>query len=176
MTMETPQALETLAIPELLEHLDTHHWQVQEAVGHAIEARREESIPFLIQGLSHPKWRVRRSCALLLDHLADSRCVLPLLAALADPVENVRRNALHTLMCQRCKPEPLPGDIVGALIRAATTDRSVRARRIAVQALGEQAFDPRAVETLRRLQAADGDAAIRERAGRALQALGEPPG
>lgn len=172
MSPETLPAFETLETSKLLEHLDTSDWRIQEAVGRVVEARGAESVPFLVQGLSHRGWRVRRSCALLLDHLADHRCVLPLVAALEDPVENVRRNALHSLMCQRCKPQPLQGDVVAALVRSATSDRSLRVRRIAVQALGEQGYDPRSAAALEQLRAADPDPVIRTRAGRALLALG----
>ena len=52
----------------------------------------------------------------LLDHLADERCVEPLRQALNDPSPHVRRNAVHSLGCQRCKLAPLPMDVVGLLI------------------------------------------------------------
>jgi hypothetical protein len=41
--------------------------------------------------LNQPKWKVRRTCADLLDHWGDNRCVEPLLSALSDEHENVRR-------------------------------------------------------------------------------------
>lgn len=59
-----------------------------------------EAIEALIAGTDHPNWRVRRGCADLMDHLADDRCAPSLLRLLRDPVEAVRRLALHALGCQ----------------------------------------------------------------------------
>ncbi len=58
-------------------------------------------------GLKHSHPQVRRMAGDLLDHHADQRCVEPLLELMNDPVAHVRRQAVHSLSCQRCKVLPL---------------------------------------------------------------------
>jgi HEAT repeat protein len=122
----------------------------------------------LLTGLQHPKWKVRRTCADFMDHWGDQRCVEPLLRALQDPKENVRRLALHSISCQQCKVTPLRGDFVPALIQLATTDRSTRTRRIATGTLGNYLHDERAIATLHLLLEKDRDSVVASRAREAL--------
>ena len=68
-------------------------------------------IPHLIYALkTHPDASVRCNCLGFLDHLnvpTDEIFVSAVAAALSDRVPRVRRSALHTLCCQRCKTVPL---------------------------------------------------------------------
>ena len=66
----------------------------------------EEQRQFAVAGLAHPNWRVRRRCAQLLDDLAVTPETLAALErALDDPNPRVRGAALHSLTCERCKPD-----------------------------------------------------------------------
>jgi HEAT repeat protein len=99
-------------------------------------------------GLDHPNPKVRRGCADLMDHLGDDRCIEPLIQRTADPIANVRRQAVHSLSCQRCKPTPLQVDLVSLLIERATTDPSMKVRQEAVFGLSMQPSDARAIALL----------------------------
>jgi len=135
----------------------------------ALAARGKEAMGALLGGLEHPDAKVRAACALLLDHIADDRCVGPLLEAMRhDTNEAVRRCAMHALVCDGCKECPLNTDVVGALIESAQGDRSRAVRRRAVFYLSQQEPDARTGPALAALLAGEADAIIRDRAGRAL--------
>ena len=113
-----------------------------------------------VRGLEHPNARVRRWCAELMDHLGDDRCVAPLIErATADAVPRVRRQAVHSLSCQRCKASPLAADLLPLLIERATGDPSIKVRQDAVFGMGLQAPDQRAWDVL--------EAIVQQSAGRA---------
>ncbi len=125
----------------------------------------------LLQGLEHASARVRFDCANAMDHLADVRCAAPLRRLLDDPVPRVRRAALHSLGCDRCKLAPLPGqgDRLAVVTRLAFADPSIRVRRAAAAELGGDCYNPRAVATLEALLAQESDAVILRNARAALQ-------
>jgi HEAT repeat protein len=126
----------------------------------------------MLAGLSHPRWKVRRTCADFMDHFGDQRCVEHLLRALKDPKENVRRLALHSLSCQTCKTCPLNGDFVPPLAEMAQSDRSARARRIATATLGNYLHDSRAIAVLERLAEDVHDSVVAARARASLERRG----
>jgi HEAT repeat protein len=127
------------------------------------------AVPALIGGLSHPNGKLRATCALLLDHVADDRCIAPLLQVIHhDPLEAVRRCALHSLVCDGCKACPLSTDVVAVLMEVAHRDRSLAVRRRAVFYLSQQQPDPRVPNCLEALIAAETDAVLRRRAANAL--------
>lgn len=132
--------------------------------------RGAASVPALLEGLVHPKGKIRATCALLLDHVADDRCVAPLLHAIRhDSLEAVRRCALHSLVCDGCKSCPLTADVVSALIEVATQDRSLAVRRRAVFYLSQQRPDARVRPFLTALLARETDAVLLRRANHAWQ-------
>ena len=138
----------------------------------ALAARGKTAMGALLDGLEHPDARVRAACALLLDHVADDRCIGPLLQAMRhDPREAVRRCAMHALVCDGCKECPLNTDVVGALIKSAQEDRSRAVRRRAVFYLSQQRPDARTGPALAALLADEADLIVRNRAGRALAGL-----
>src|SRR5262245_34962508 len=100
-------------LQQLIELLGDSDFRVAQAAAAALSVRGEAAIEALIVGLHHSNWRVRKHCAGLLDHLADDRSIEPLCQALRDPIEGVRRLAIHSLGCQPCKLAPLSVDIVG---------------------------------------------------------------
>jgi HEAT repeat protein len=158
--LESETALEPLGSPD---------WSVRHQAAETFRAQGKAALEVIIAGLSHPNWRVRRECADLMDHLADDRCVEPLVRLLADPVESVRRLALHALGCQGCKVCPLTVDVVAHLVEHALRDRSPRVRRVAAHQLGCQPPDARAAEALRTILAQEFDPKLLSRARWALQ-------
>lgn len=150
--------------------LASEAWRVRDAARRRLVARGAAAVPTLIAGTAHPSARVRAACVELMDHLGDERCCSALRRALRDPTPLVRRHAVHAVGCQRCKPRPLPIDVVDALIERVAGDPSVRVRRVAVHQLGLQAHDPRTVRVLERLVAESRDTGLVSRARQALDA------
>lgn len=148
----------------LVECLGAQGWEARHNAFECLAQQGTAVIEALIEGTANQNWRVRRGCADLMDHLADSRCVEPLLLLLNDPITAVRRLALHALSCQGCKVCPLQVDIVGNLSRLALEDSSIQVRRVAIHQLGCQPPDPRAVETLKSIIAHESDAKLLSRA------------
>lgn len=142
------------------------------ARGHLVEMGRTHTvIDGLIEGLEHPKPRVRFNCAGALDHFADARCTEPLRRRLGDPTPRVRRAALHSLSCDACKLSPLTPveDFIPIFIEMARYDSSVRVRRAATFTLETYCRDARVEATLRDLAASDPDRRISEAAQVALK-------
>ena len=138
----------------------------------ALAARGRAAIGALLGGLGHSDAKVRAACALLLDHVADDRCIEPLLQAMRHDTNGaVRRCAMHALVCDGCKECPLNTDVVGALIESAQEDRSRAVRRRAVFYLSQQRPDARTGPALAALLVGEADPIVRNRAGRALAGL-----
>jgi HEAT repeat protein len=157
--------------------LGSDAWATRSTAAATLLSLGSDAVPTLVAGASHPDRRVRAECVALMDHLADDRCSDTLRAALTDPSPRVRRHAVHSLGCQRCKAAPLGLDVVGLLAERAVGDPSPRVRRVAVHQLGLQPHDPRAVEALAEVLARAGDAGLLSRARHALaeqQARAEP--
>lgn len=164
------QNVEAWNTEELVDLLGGGDWETSRAAWHALFARGKATLDALVAGLSHPSGRVRADCALLMDHLGDDRCVEPLRRVLrGDPLEAVRRCALHSLACQDCKECPLNTDVTGPIIEAALTDRSVAVRRRAAQYLVGQRPDARVVAAMKTIQETQTDPILLRRAGRALR-------
>ena len=174
--------LDALAPEDLVALLAEHQLfpetpPVSWAASEALAARGKAAIGALLAGLAHADAKVRAACALLLDHVADDRCIGPLLQAMRhDPHEAVRRCAMHVLVCDGCKECPLNTDVVGALIEAALTDRSRAVRRRAVFYLSQQRPDARTGPALAALLLGETDPILRQRAQRALAGLAAPGG
>jgi hypothetical protein len=65
-----------------------------------------------LRGLRHDNWRVRRRCAQLLDDLTlTEETIDALQTALRDEHPRVRQAALHSLICEHCKPDGCALDV-----------------------------------------------------------------
>jgi HEAT repeat protein len=161
--------MDVLTSSQLVQLLHEAVGIVEQAATTTLIGRGSEAIDALLEGMKHPSAKVRAACALLLDHVADDRCIQPLLDLIRhDPQEAVRRCALHSLVCDGCKECPLHTDVVGALIETALSDRSVAVKRRAVFYLGQQAPDNRAISMLEALLCSETDPVLLQRARRAL--------
>ncbi len=136
-SQDLKEYVESLATPE--------GWRVAypilQRAGHA-------ALDEVLEGLSHPNWRIRKWCVAFMDHYADARCVSALVRALDDPIADVRRHAVHSIGCQPCKQTPLTLDVIKLLIDRAMNDESIRVRRTATHMLGNQPQDDRAAKAL----------------------------
>ena len=81
-------------------------------------------------GLAHESPRVRMLCCKVLDHVMDSGSIPALVAALADPAQDVRMQAVHALACDRCKSgdvRPVASQVLPAAIRLLREDANAGA-------------------------------------------------
>ena len=164
------QNMDVLTPEELVALLKSEAPYVHGTASERLVARGAASVAALMTGLAHPSRKMRATCALLLDHVADDRCVVPLLQAMRhDPHEAVRRCAMHSLVCDGCKECPLKTDVVGALIESALTDRSKQVRRRAVFYLSQQRPDARAATALQMLLTRETDPTLLKRGRQALE-------
>lgn len=133
------------------------------------------ALPALRQGLRHEQSVVRRSCAVILDHLVDDASLPDLVAALEDPAPEVLTRALHALACDACKEnECRPDDalfVPKAIELLDHPDADVRAS--AIDALGkvvQRTHDPEcpAARALREVQQRDRVSGLRNMARRRL--------
>jgi hypothetical protein len=146
-------------------------WGTALEAGRFLERAGQAGIDAILWGLSHPDARVRRGCADFLDHHATDACFPKIRwVALHDPAAKVRREAVHSATCQRCKPAPLTGDLVGLLVQVALEDPNRRVRAAAVGGLlHSQPGDARAVAALERILRTETDARLRGQAHQALK-------
>jgi len=106
-------------IQEQVENMGSTHWPKRREAYAALRKAGTNATDSLLKGLDHPNPLIRKSCAALLDHVADARCAAPLARALKDPIMDVRRHALHALVCDHCKTVPLDIDTVGLVTECA---------------------------------------------------------
>ena len=148
---EIQARVSTLEAPELVELLAKRDWRARVPVESTLFQMQGDVMDALLAGMRHENPRIRTLSAQLMDHKGDDRCIEPLRALLGDPVPKVRAAALHSLQCQRCKPEPLAYDVVPDLIRTLREDPSPGVRRGAIGGMWIQPPDLRLVEPLEEL-------------------------
>jgi hypothetical protein len=127
-----------------------------------------------IEGLSHHDWRVRRTCALLLDRVdltAESAAALT--SALDDEHPQVRRKAVHALSCEQCKPDSCVVD-VRPLFERVIRDRSRLVRSMVLHVCTLHFLDRQwAVDLVAHAASADPSASLRAEAKTAIRQLRE---
>lgn len=164
------RGMERLDSSRLVDLLGETEGQTEHAAITTLVERSRSAMPALLAGLKHANRKVRATCALLLDHIADDSCIEPLRHAMRhDPYEAVRRCAMHALVCDGCKECPLHADVIGALLESLQYDRSLAVQRRAVFYLGQQPPDPRTTRALEDLLQHSTDPILRRRAATALE-------
>lgn len=157
-------------LQQQVELLGSRDWRVAMAAYDALARAEQRGMNVVIAGLRHVDPRVRRGCAGFMDHQGTDLCV-PMLREVArhDPVPAVRREAVHALGCERCKPSPLHTDGTAFLIERALEDASLKVRREAVSGLSMLQPDERAASALHTILAQDTDRDLLRLAHRALR-------
>jgi len=141
-------------------------WRVLNEAGQgALAAVRE--------GLSHHDWHVRQLCAMLLDHHWDEASLQRLVLTLDDPKRKVRRAAVHSLGCDRCKGGENPIDAVPLLEKRLREDKSIKVRRMAALTLAIQQPSLRIARILRRALRDETDSKLQKSAKWGLHRYGQ---
>lgn len=144
------RAVELAPLRAQLERFTERGWLARSAVLQALVEAGAAGVEVVLEGLSHPHPRVRRGAAGFLDHHATDACVPQLTElALHDPVAEVRRTALHTLVCEDCKQTPLQTDGLPLLVQAFRQDPNRRVRFTAALALRGYADQAQVQEAFR---------------------------
>jgi HEAT repeats len=127
-----------------------------------------------IEGLRHESWRVRRTCAQLLDRVdLTPESVAALTSALEDEHPQVRRKAVHTLTCENCKPNGCAVDVRPVFERA-IGDPSSLVRSMVVHVCTLHFFDRQwAIDLVAAVAASDKSANQREWAADWIRGLRE---
>jgi HEAT repeat protein len=127
----------------------------------ALQEAGNAAVPAVREGLSHPNPRVRQFCAAFIDAHWDESALQRLILTLHDPKLKVRKAAVHSLGCDRCKCGQNPIDVVPHLEERIREDKSIKVRRMAVQTLATQTPNKRIARVLRRVLRDESDPKIR---------------
>lgn len=122
-----------------------------------------------IEGLRHPSWRVRRTCAQLLDRVdLTGEALSALTRALDDEHPQVRRKVVHTLSCEHCKPSGCLPD-VRAICERAVGDQSALVREMVVHICTLHYFTQQwAIDLVARVARHDNSAKLRRSAAESI--------
>lgn len=166
------QAVELAPLRALLERSIERpiDWAARRNAMETLAAAGPSGMRVALEALSDSDPHLRGAALGFIDHHATDACVPQLIhVALSDPDADVRRGALHALMCERCKPEPLGIDVLPLLIQLFRGDANRRVRFTAAQALGGRAGDPPVQDAFRATVRDDPSALVRRAAVGGLQ-------
>lgn len=161
------QAVELAPLRTLLERAIERpiDWSARRRAMESLAAAGPSGMRVALEALSDPDARIRGAALGFIDHHATDACVPQLThVALHDPDADVRRGALHALMCERCKPEPLQLDVQPLLIQLFREDANRRVRWTAAQALGHHADNPLVQAAFQEAALEDSSALVRRAA------------
>lgn len=125
-----------------------------------------------VEGLHHDSWRVRRTCAQLLDRVElTTEAIAALTRALDDEHPDVRRKVVHTLACEHCKPDGCVPD-VRVVCERAVKDPSAVVREMVVHLCSLHYFDRQwAIDLVAHVARQDGSAKLRTKAAQDIESL-----
>ncbi|MGH7778199.1 MAG: HEAT repeat domain-containing protein [Candidatus Binataceae bacterium] len=129
-------------------------WRALSEAGQpAVSAARE--------GLSHPNAKVRQFCAMFLDAHWDESALERLILTLHDPKLKVRKAAVHSLGCDRCKGGENPIDVLPYVAERIREDKSIKVRRAAAWTIASQTPNKQIARVLRRVLRDETDSKMR---------------
>ncbi|HYF47952.1 MAG TPA: HEAT repeat domain-containing protein [Planctomycetota bacterium] len=144
------------------------NWRERCEVSNKLKAAGKKGLSAAKQAFNHGNWRVRVHAVDFMDHHANDTCVRSMIKALKDPNERVRRSAIHSFSCDRCKPAPLQTDVMPYLLDVVANDRSVKVRRVAMGLLSGKQPDARAIPVIEQVIATTSDKKLLRYAREAL--------
>ena len=131
----------------------------------------DELRPLAVTATTHADWRVRRhGCRLLDDLTLTDESLVALTTCLQDDHPKVRRAALHSLACERCKPDGCALD-TRLLFERMITDPSASVRAMVVGPLSWRNDAAWATPLLERVAESDRSAELRSLARQGLARL-----
>jgi hypothetical protein len=129
----------------------------------------EAALPAVRRGLQDASADVRMYCAKVLDHLVDEESFTNLLAALDDPDPRVRWDALHAVVCDRCKESacrPDPAEVLPRAIEILGSDSSKYVRAMAAEVVGRWVHaNEDGANALVEARTSDPEPSVRKKAG-----------
>ncbi len=161
------QAVETMGVEpntgnktyrDAIYQLGTRDWANAFRV---LDSAGAAAVADVLWGTTLPNTAIRKWCVALLDHHGDRTSVPVLRHLLSDSSPTVRRHAVHSIGCQRCKPEPLDCAVVDLLLDRIEHDPSPRVRRVAAHQLGCQPQEAHAAPTIARLLSTERSSRVR---------------
>jgi HEAT repeats len=127
------------------------------------------AVPAAREGLRHENADVRYHCCAVLDHFLVPEALSDLIGMLRDPDPRVRRSALHTLACDRCKEEacrPIEAEVLPEALRMLNEDGDRHVRAMAIEVVGQYVHtNPMAERALVDARTNDPSPAVRKKAG-----------
>ncbi|MHB8381365.1 MAG: HEAT repeat domain-containing protein [Candidatus Binataceae bacterium] len=144
-----------------------------EALGHreslpsawnALRAAGQAAVAAAREGLSHPNPKVRQFCAAFIDEHWDQAALQRLILTLHDPKLKVRKAAVHSLGCDRCKGGENPIDVLPHVAERIREDKSIKVRRAAAWTLAAQTPNKSIARVLRRVLRDETDPKMRKAA------------
>jgi HEAT repeat protein len=160
--METLETGSEIELSALVEQMADRDWRRVAQAEQQLLAAGEAGMQAVMAGMMHADSRIRRACAGFMDHHGDDRCLLSLTERLLnDPVPNVRRTAVHSLGCDRCKASPLTADRVPLLMAVIQNDSNKWVRYEAIWALNTSQNDDRFLSLLRQITESETDPDLR---------------
>jgi HEAT repeat protein len=127
------------------------------------------AVPAVRDGLRHANTNVRYHCLRLLDHFLVPEALSEMIAMLRDPAPHVRRSALHTLACDRCKEgacRPVEAEVLPEALRLLHDDGSDHVRAMAIEVVGQYVHtNPLAERALLEARTNDPSPTVRKKAG-----------
>jgi hypothetical protein len=126
-------------------------------------------VPAAREGLRHANADVRYHCVRLLDHFLVPEALSDLIGMLREPAPRVRRSALHTLACDRCKEgacRPGEAEVLREALRMLHEDDNGHVRAMAIEVVGQYVHtNPMAERALLDVRTNDPSPAVCKKAG-----------
>ena len=125
--------------------------------------------PAAREGLRDATAAVRYHCVRLLDHFLVPEALSARIGMLRDPAPRVRRSALPTLACDRCKEgacRPGAAEVLPEALRRVHEDGNGHGRAMAIEVVGQYVpTNPIAERALVEARTSDPSPAVRKKAG-----------
>ena len=129
-----------------------------------LQVAGQDAVAAVRDGLSNPNWRVRQFCAMYIDNHWDEAALQRLILTLHDPKLKVRKAAVHSLGCDRCKSGENPIDVLPYVEERLRQDKSIKVRRAAAWTIASQTPNKRIARVLRRVLRDESDDKMRKAA------------
>lgn len=158
-----------MELQDWVQQLAERDWRRVAEAERRLVASGDAGIAAILEGMQSSDSRIRRACAGFMDHHGTDQSIPGLLEALDDSVPRVRREAVHSLSCNRCKESPLCLDMIPTLISVLEKESNAKVRCEAIYGLNQQKPDARAIPILKRILSEETNGRVKKAAHLALK-------